>query len=119
MTATRRPKAQRAGTTHPDASHLLAYLRGQELEARWRVIVREHVEQDHCPLCVQTLSELERVTTVLQGLGTRHCQRAYPELTVAQTYARLEARAREGRYRQRPRTAAIRLISIPVAFGLA
>lgn len=117
MTSIRRWNSHSEVNKHPDESTLLAYLRGQKLEAR--VSVREHVERDKCPECLHKLKELEQVSTVLEGLAARHSQHTYPEFTVAETYARIERLTHEGRYGQRPRTSAVRLISIPVAFGLA
>ncbi len=117
MTSTRRWNTYDDVNRHPDDSVLLAYLRKQKLETRSSVI--QHIENEKCPVCFQKLHELGQVTQVLDTLGERRSYQYYPELTLADTYARIECSMRDPRYRQRPRNSALRLISIPVAFGLA
>ncbi len=127
MTSTRRSNLHSDVNTHPDDSILLAYLRGQKLETRSSVI--QHIESEKCPVCFQKLNELEQVTNVLEVLGETRLHQYYPELTVEGTYARIEGAAHQrisaktamhdAKYRQRPRKSAVRLISVPVAFGLA
>ena len=112
---------------HPDDSILLAYLRGQELEVRSSVI--QHIDIEKCPVCLQKLNVLNQVSTTLDVLGDMRSYQHYPELSVADTYARMQntvnhripaKTARKGAYyRQRPRKSAVRLISVPAAFGLA
>ncbi len=127
MTSTRRSNSLSNIDKHPDDSTLLAYLRGQKFETHSSVI--QHIENEKCPVCFQKLNELEQVTHVLDILGAMRSHQYYLELTVEDTYARLEGTAhqhlsaktamRHGKYPQRPRKSAIRLISVPVAFGLA
>ena len=113
--------------THPEDSILLAYLRGQELEARSSVI--QHIEDEKCSVCLQKLHELKQVSATLDVLGEMRQNQYYPELSVAETYARMQnAVSRKttaksamagASYRQRPRKSTMRWISVPVAFGLA
>ena len=112
---------------HPEDSILLAYLRGQELEARSSVI--QHIEDEKCSVCLQKLHELKQVSTTLDVLGEMRPYLYYPELSVADTYARMQnavshqtpakATMNGVYYRNRPRKSAVRWISVPVAFGLA
>jgi hypothetical protein len=112
---------------HPEDSLLLAYLRGQELEALSSVI--QHIEDEKCSVCLQKLHELKQVNATLDVLGEMRHYQYYPELSVADTYARMQnavsrkapaKSAMDGaNYRHRPRKSAVRLISVPVAFGLA
>ena len=114
-------------TKHPEDSILLAYLRGQELEARSSVI--QHIEDEKCSVCLQKLHELKQVSTTLDVLGEMRPYQYYPELSVADTYARMQnavshqtpakATMNGVYYRNRPRKSAVRWISVPVAFGLA
>jgi hypothetical protein len=114
-------------TKHPEDSILLAYLRGQELEARSSVI--QHIEDGKCSVCLQKLHELKRVSTTLDVLGEMRPYQYYPELSVADTYARMQnavshqitakATMNGAYHRNRPRKSALRWISVPVAFGLA
>jgi len=127
MTSTRRWNSHSDVKKHPDDSVLLAYLRGQKLETRSSVI--QHIENEKCQVCFHRLNELEQVTNVLDVLQVMHSHQYYPELTVAETYARIESTAhqrisaktiiRDDKYRQRPRKSAIRWISVPVGFSLA
>jgi hypothetical protein len=111
---------------HPEDSILLAYLRGQELDVRSSVI--QHIENEKCSVCLQKLKELKQVSTSLDILGEMRSYQYYPELSVADTYARMQnavsrqtppKTAMNGAYYwRRPRKSAVRLISVPVAFGL-
>ncbi len=112
---------------HPEDSILLAYLRGQELEIRSSVI--QHIDVEKCPGCLQKLNELKQVSTTLDVLGEMRSYQHYPELSVADTYARMQSTANRRipaktamnvvNHRQHPRRSAVRLISVPAAFGLA
>jgi len=114
-------------TKHPEDSILLAYLRGQELEARSSVL--QHIENEKCSVCLQKLHELKQVSATLDILGEMRQYQYYPELSVTETYSRIQnagsrkttaKSAMDGAsYRQRPRKSAVRWISVPVAFGLA
>jgi hypothetical protein len=111
---------------HPEDSILLAYLRGQELEFRSSVI--QHIERVKCPVCLQKLNELKQVSTTLDILGEMRSYQYYPELSVTDTFARMQSAvntrapvksARNGaHYRQLPRRSVGRLISVPAAFAL-
>ena len=112
---------------HPDDSILLAYLRGQQLEFRSSVI--QHIDIDKCPRCLHKLNELKQVSDTLDTLGVMRPYQHYPELSAVDTYARMQNAVMDripartatngARYRQRPRKSAVRLISVPAAFGLA
>jgi hypothetical protein len=112
---------------HPEDSILLAYLRGQELEVRSSII--QHIDVEKCAVCLQKLNELKQVSTTLDVLGELRSYQYYPELSVADMYARMQSAVNrrppakstiEGAYYwYRPRKSVIRLISVPAAFGLA
>jgi hypothetical protein len=112
---------------HPEDSILLAYLRGQELEVRSNVI--QHIDGEKCSVCLQKLNELKRVSATLDVLGDMRSYQYYPEVSVADTYARMQSAVNRqppskstmnGAFnRHRPRKSAVRLISVPAAFGLA
>jgi hypothetical protein len=112
---------------HPKDSILLAYLREQKLEDH--VSISRHIDVEKCPRCCHKLSELKQVSTTLDVLGQMQSYQHYPELSVADTYARVQREAskqapaqsylRGANNRQRPRRSAVRLISLPAAFGLA
>lgn len=112
---------------HPDDSILLAYLRGQQLEFRSSVI--QHIDIENCPRCLQKLNELKQVSAILNVLGDMRPYQHYPELSAVDTYARMQNAVIDripaktaphgAHYRQRPRKSAMRLISVPAAFGLA
>ena len=102
---------------HPEDSILLAYLRGQELEDRSSVL--QHINEEKCPRCLQKLNELEQVNATLGVLGGMRSYQHYPELSVVDTYARVQSAMNGVNLRQRPRKSAVRWISVPVAFGLA
>ncbi len=74
---------------HPEDSILLAYLRGQELEVRSSVI--QHIDVEKCSVCLQKLNELKRVSTTLDVLGEMRSYQYYPEVSVADTYARMQS----------------------------
>ena len=111
---------------HPEDSILLAYLRGQEFEIRSSVI--QHIDRVKCPVCLQKLNELKQVSTTLDVLGEMRSYQHYPELSVADTFVRMQnavnpripiKTAMSGvHYRQLPRSSAVRLISVPAAFVL-
>lgn len=111
---------------HPEDSILLAYLRGQELENRANVI--QHIDRVKCPVCLQKLNELKQVSTTLDVLGEMRSYQYYPELSVTDTFVRMQSAvnprisvktARNGaNYRQLPRKSVVRLISLPAAFVL-
>src|SRR5512135_3598926 len=96
---------------HPEDSILLAYLRGQELENRANVI--QHIDRVKCPVCLQKLNELKQVSTTLDVLGEMRSYQYYPELSVTDTFVRMQSAvnprisvktARNGaNYRQLPR----------------
>jgi hypothetical protein len=102
---------------HPEDSILLAYLRGQELGVRPSVI--QHINEEKCQRCLQKLNELEQVSATLDVLGDIRSYQHYPELSVVDTYARMQRAVNGVNHRQRPRKSAVRWISVPVAFGLA
>jgi hypothetical protein len=112
---------------HPDDSILLAFLRGQELEVCSSVI--QHIDIEKCPVCLQKLNELNQVSATLDVLADMRSYQHYPELSVADTYARMQnamshripakTTTNNAHYQQRPRKSAIRLISVPAAFVLA
>jgi hypothetical protein len=112
---------------HPEDSILLAYLRGQELEVRLSVI--QHIDIEKCPVCLKKLNELQQVSTTLGILGEMRSYQYYPELSAVDIYARIQSAGsrqipaktvKDGAYyRHRPRKSAVRLISVPTAFGLA
>jgi hypothetical protein len=111
---------------HPDDSILLAYLRGQEFEVRSNVI--QHIDREKCPVCLQKLNELKQVSTTLDVLGEMRSYQYYPELSVADTFARMRSAVNPRipvetaisgvHYWQLPRRSAVRLISVPVALVL-
>ncbi|HYX48097.1 MAG TPA: hypothetical protein VE843_00010 [Ktedonobacteraceae bacterium] len=111
---------------HPEDSVLLAYLRGQKLEARSSVI--QHIENEKCTVCLHKLNELKHVSATLDIFGEMRTYQYYPELTVADTYARMQNALNsqisaknamsDVYYRRRPRKSAMRLISIPAAIAL-
>jgi len=112
---------------HPEDSLLLAYLRKQQLEDALNI--SQHIDVDKCSSCIQKLNELKQVSTTLDVLGEMRSYQHYPELSVADTYARMQSAMnhripaktakKDAYYRQRPRKSAVRLISVPAAFGLA
>jgi hypothetical protein len=114
-------------TKHPEDSILLAYLRKQQLEDRLSII--QHIEVEKCPRCLHKLNELKQVSDTLDVLGKMRSYQHYQELSVADTYARMQREASHqitthaylnvANHRQRPRHSFVRLISLPAAFGLA
>ena len=112
---------------HPEDSLLLAYLRKQQLEDG--LSISQHIDVEKCPRCLHKLNELKQVSATLDVLGVMRSYQHYPELSVADTYARMQSTANRRipakaamngvNHRQRPRRSAVRLISVPAAFGLA
>ena len=112
---------------HPEDSILLAYLRKQQLEDRLKI--SRHIDVEKCPRCLHKLNKLKQVSTTLDALGVMQQYQHYPELSVADTYAcvrraadkrtPVQALLHQINNRQRPRASAVRLVSLPVAFGLA
>jgi hypothetical protein len=112
---------------HPEDSLLLAYLRKQQLEDG--LSISQHIDVEKCPRCLHKLNELKQVSTTLDALGVMRSYQHYPELSVADTYARMQmatshrtpamAFLKGANHRQRPRRSVVRLISLPAAFGLA
>src|SRR6266480_3729696 len=111
---------------HPEDSILLAYLRQQQLEDRLKI--SQHIDVEKCPVCLQKLNKLKQVSAKLDVLGEMRSYQHYPELSVADTYARMQRAAIHRtpvkaslsgtNHRQQPRKSAVRLISLPAAFGL-
>ena len=112
---------------HPEDSILLAYLRKQQVKDR--LSVSQHINLEKCPRCLHKLDELEQVSATLDVLGKIRSYQHYPELSVADTYERMQRAASHrtptkaslngANQRQRPRKSVVRLISLPAAFGLA
>jgi anti-sigma factor RsiW len=112
---------------HPEDSILLAYLRKQQMQDR--LSVSQHIDVEKCPRCLHKLNELEQVSATLDVLGEIRCYQHYQELSVADTYARMQkavshrsptnASLNGVSQRRRPRKSVVRLISLPAAFGLA
>jgi len=98
---------------HPEDSLLLAYLRKQQLEDG--LSIAQHIEVEKCPRCLHKLNKLKQVSTTLDALGVMQSYLLYPELSVTHTYAHMQ---RAANHRQQPRKSAVRLISLPAAFGL-
>lgn len=115
------------GKEHPEDSILLAYMRLQQLED-WPRINR-HIDVEQCPRCHRKCDELAQVSATLSVLRQMAAYQHYPELSAARTYAHiqesankrapLQAYLRWAGNRQRPRKSPVRLVSLPVAFGLA
>ena len=113
---------------HLEDSILLAYLRRQQLEDDLSLLIRQHVEIERCPRCLHKLDELAQVSATLDVLGRMPSYQHYPELSVAETYARVQGAASKRisaqaypypiTDRQRPRKSALRLASLPVAIAL-
>ncbi|HEX6109542.1 MAG TPA: hypothetical protein VFZ02_09010, partial [Ktedonobacteraceae bacterium] len=112
---------------HPEDSILLAYLRKQQVKDR--LSVSQHINLEQCPRCLHKLDELEQVSATLDVLGKIRSYQHYQELSVADTYERMQKAASHrtptkaslngANQRQRPRKSVVRLISLPAAFGLA
>jgi hypothetical protein len=113
---------------HLEDSILLAYLRRQQLEDALSLLIKQHVEIERCPRCLHKLEELAQVNATLDVLGRMRLYQHYPELSVVDTYARVQGAARKRASsqaypypignRQRPRKSALRLVSVPVAIAL-
>src|SRR5713101_5597228 len=112
---------------HPEDSILLAYLRKQQVKDR--LSVNQHINLEKCPRCLHKLDELEQVSATLDVLGKIRTYQHYQELSVADTYERMQRAASHrtptkaslngANQGQRPRKSVVRLISLPAAFGLA
>jgi hypothetical protein len=115
------------GKEHPEDSILLAYMRLQQLED-WPRINR-HIDVEQCPRCRRKCDELAQVSATLSVLRQMAVSQHYPELSAARTYAHMQESANKraplqaylhwAGNRQRPRKSPVRLVSLPVAFGLA
>jgi hypothetical protein len=113
---------------HLEDSILLAYIRQQQLDDRLCLRISQHIDIEQCQRCCHKLNELSRVSTALTVLGQMQAYQHYPEISVAETYARVKSAANKRttfqaylhqiNNRQRPRMSAVRLVSLPVAFGL-
>jgi hypothetical protein len=113
---------------HLEDSILLAYLRRQQLDDRLCSRISQHIDIEQCPRCCHKLNELSQVSTTLDVLGRMPSYQHYSELSVADTYARVQGAASKRtssqaylygtNNRQRPRKSALRLISVPVALAL-
>ena len=111
---------------HPEDSILLAYLRKQQLEDRLKI--SRHIDVEQCPRCLHKLNELKQVSATLEVLGKMRSYQHYPELSVDDTYERIQRAAIHRtpvkaslsgtNHRQQPRKSAVRWISLPAAFGL-
>ena len=111
---------------HPEDSVLLAYLRKQLEDP---LNVSRHIEVEECLRCRHKLNKLTQASATLDVLARMQQYQHYPELSVADTYAYVRKAADKRtpvqallhriNNRQRPRTSAVRLVSLPVAFGLA
>jgi len=115
------------GKEHPEDSILLAYMRLQHLEDWPRI--DQHIAVELCPRCRRKCDELAQVSATLSVLRQMAAYQHYPELSAARTYAHIQESANKraplqaylhwAGNRQRPRKSPVRLISLPVAFGLA
>ncbi len=115
------------GKKHPEDSILLAYVRGQQLKDRLRI--SRHINVEQCQHCRYKYNELVQVSVTLDVLGQMPLYQDYPELSVDDTFTYVQRAANKHNplqgylewvgNRQRPRKSAMRLISLPVAFGLA
>lgn len=113
---------------HLEDSILLAYLRRQQLEDALSLQISQHVETERCPRCLHKLDELAQVSATLDVVGRMPSYQHYPELSVAETFARAQGAASKRTSaqaypypitdRQRPRKSALRLVSVPVALAL-
>jgi len=113
---------------HLEDSILLAYLRRQQLEDTSSLLIRQHVEIERCPRCLHKLDELVQVSATLDVVGQMPSFQHYPEVSVAETYARVQGAASKRisaqaypypiTDRQRPRKSALRLASLPVAIAI-
>jgi hypothetical protein len=114
---------------HIEDSLLLAYLRRQKLDDDLSLRISRHIEIERCPRCRRKLSQLVQVSATLDVLGQMPSYQHYPEMSMADTYTHVQRAANKRtpvqallhriNNRQRPRKSAVRLVSLPVAFGLA
>ncbi len=115
------------GKEHPEDSILLAYMRLQQLEDWPRI--NQHIDVEQCPRCRRECDELAQVSATLAVLRQMAAYQHYPELSADRTYAHIQRSANKraplqaylhwAGNRQRPRKSPVRLVSLPVAFGLA
>lgn len=115
------------GKEHPEDSILLAYMRLQQLEDWPRI--NQHIDVEQCPRCRRKCDELAQVSATLSVLRQMAVSQRYPELSADRTYAHIQKFANKrdplqaylhwAGNRQRPRKSPVRLVSLPVAFGLA
>lgn len=115
------------GKEHPEDSLLLAYVRRQQLEDR--LSIDRHIDVEQCPRCRHTCDELAQTSATLDVLGQMAAYQHYPELSAATTFSHVQSAANKqnplrayvhwAANQQRPRKSIVRLISLPVAFGLA
>ncbi len=113
---------------HLEDSILLAYLRRQQLDDRLRLRVNQHIDIERCSRCRHKLDEMARISVTLDVLGRMPSYQDYPEISVADTFARVQRAANQRtvlqadlsriKNRQRPRKSAVRLVSLPAAFAL-
>ena len=115
------------GKEHPGDGILLAYVRQQQLDDR--PAISQHIEIDRCPRCRHRCNELAEVSATLDVLGQMAQYQSYPELSTASIYTHvqkaasksnpLQAYLHRASNRERPRKSAVRLVSLPIALGLA
>jgi hypothetical protein len=115
------------GKEHPEDSLLLAYVRRQQLEDR--LSINRHINGEQCPRCRHKCDELAQASATLDVLGQMGAYQHYPELPAATTFSHVQGAADKQNplrayvywagKQQRSRKSAVRLISLPLAFGLA
>jgi len=113
-----------SGGEHPENSSLLAFLRGQQLEDSERI--RLHLI--YCTRCRQTYANLSHISQPLDILSQMSRYQRYPELSSALILRQIQQGAqKQGIWsslaqrtmnRPRPKKSAVRLVSLPVAFGI-
>src|SRR5437764_14360914 len=120
-------KPDNGGKEHPEDSILLAYIRRQQVEDHLKI--SQHIDVEQCPRCLRKYSELAQISATLDVLGQMAHYQRYPELSAERTFAYVQQKAAGKRNplpaylqrasnQQRPRKSAIRLVSLPAAFGL-
>src|SRR5438270_5198521 len=113
-----------SGGEHPENSSLLAFLRGQQLEDSERI--RLHLV--HCKQCQQSFANLSHERKPLDILSQMSRYQRYPELSPALILRQIQRGAQKQSIwsslawrtvnRPRPKKSAVRLVSLPVAFGV-
>ena len=113
-----------SGGEHPENSSLLAFLRGQQLEDSERI--RLHLV--HCTQCQQSYANLSHESKSLDILSQMSRYQRYPELSPALILRQIQRGAQKQSIwsslawrtvnRPRPKKSAVRLVSLPVAFGV-